>query len=174
MQKAKDIIGLPVIEIEKGEQTGSVKDFLLNDNWEIQAIVLEGKHWFSSTRIVEWEEIISFGKDAVTIENEKVIEHLDDVYNQFHPLYNGEKKILGLPILTVNGHELGMVDDVYFGGKMGRKIIGYELTDGLISDIQDGRKWLRAPKQITVGKDAIIVPVQSEQDLENSWINSKG
>nr|WP_253944867.1 hypothetical protein [Paenibacillus sp. NEAU-GSW1] len=61
------------------------------------------------------------------------------------------------------------MSDVYFYPFQGTQIIGYELTDGFISDLMEGRKWLRAPDDsdaVLLGEDAIIVPAVSETELE--------
>lgn len=165
MRKAKDIVGLPIIEIETGRQAGTAKDFLVDSSWMIQGVLLETKHWFSSPKYIAWDELISVGEDAITIPNEVAILQLKETSGLFC-MMSGANKIMGLPMITINGHQLGIVEDVYFGEKMDKKIIGYELTDGFISDLQEGRKWLPAPNQITIGEKAIIVPVHCEHNLE--------
>lgn len=165
MLKAKDIMGLPVIEVTAGKQLGNVKDFLLDSkDWSLQGILLETKHWFSSPRYVECQDVISFGEDAITIKDEQCVKGFESSV-EMNCLLNGNRKIKGLPVITVNGNQLGLVEDVYFGEELGKKIIGYELTDGFISDLTEGRFWLPAPEHITFGEDAIIVPLHSDQDL---------
>jgi uncharacterized protein YrrD len=165
MKRLLDIIGLPVIEVSTAKQLGEVEDFVVGSDWRLQGILLGAKHWFSSPKFIYWDNIISFGEDAVTIPNEAVLESNTD-FTEAHFLVSGSAKIKGLPVITVNGIQLGMVEDVYFEGNMGKNIIGYELSDGFISDLQEGRKWLRAPDKLTIGEEAIIVPVHCEQNLE--------
>jgi uncharacterized protein YrrD len=73
-------------------------------------------------------------------------------------LASGEHKLKGLPVITVNGRQLGFLEDVYFEEKLGRKIEGLEISDGFISDLKEGRKRLPAPDEATIGDDAVIVP----------------
>nr|WP_243864300.1 PRC-barrel domain-containing protein [Paenibacillus castaneae] len=83
--------------------------------------------------------------------------------------YTGLVKLKDLPVVTVQGLQLGRVSDVYFYPNQGTQIIGYELTDGFVSDVMEGRKWLRAPSDpdaVLLGEDAIIVPAVSEAELE--------
>lgn len=166
MRRAQDIIGLPVIEIETGKQVGTAKDFLIDRDWNLQGLLLETKHWFSSPRFVEWDAIIALGEDAVTIPDEDSVRDLDDADSALF-LASGSSKIKGLPVITVNGVQLGLVEDVYFGEEWGRKIVGYELTEGFLSDLKEGRKWLPSPDQVTLGEDAIIVPVRSDTQLKD-------
>ncbi len=165
MRKGQDIMGLPVIEIETGKQIGTAKDFLIDHDWHIQGVLLETKHWFSASRYVKWEDIIALGTDAVTIPNESAVITLEDD-QQLCYLEYGTTKIKGLPVITVNGIKLGMIEDVYFGEQWGRKIVGYELSEGLLSDLKEGRKWLPTPDCIKIGEDAIIVPVECEVQLQ--------
>jgi uncharacterized protein YrrD len=75
----------------------------------------------------------------------------------------------GTPIITVEGHQLGMVEDVYLQQDLGKQIVGFELSEGFLSDIRDGRKWLPLPKEAISGEDAIIVPLHCTQELEESF-----
>ncbi|MDF2670331.1 MAG: subunit of photosystem reaction center [Paenibacillus sp.] len=166
MRKAQDIIGLPVIEIETGKQIGTAKDFLIDHDWNLQGVLLETKHWFSAPRYVKWEAVIALGTDAITIPSELEVQSLEDDQELCYLEY-GATRIKGLPVITVSGNQLGMIEDVYFGEQWGRKIVGYELTEGLLSDLKEGRKWLPTPESIKIGEDAIIVPVSSESDLQD-------
>lgn len=165
MLKARDIIGMPVIDVTSGKQLGSVKDFYLNQHWELKAILLEGKHWFHTAKAIVCEDIISFGQDAITIYSEECVNHID-VDPEWVSFMSGNSKIKGRSMITVNGIQLGLIEDVYFEENKGKKVIGYELTEGFISDLTEGRKWLPAPHNITLGEDAIIVPLQSDLNLE--------
>ncbi|WP_127579562.1 PRC-barrel domain-containing protein [Paenibacillus koleovorans] len=166
MRKAQDIMGLPVIEIETGKQIGTAKDFLIDRDWNLQGVLLETKHWFSAPRYVKWDHVISFGADAVTIPDGQSVQTLEDGMELCY-FEHGSSKLKGLPIITVNGTNLGMVEDVYFGEQWGKKIVGYELSDGLLADWKDGRKWLPAPEDVTIGADAIIVPGDCDTQLQD-------
>ena len=60
-------------------------------------------------------------------------------------------------MLTVTGSELGRLENVYFLEEMGT-LIGYELTDGFLTDLKEGRKTLHPAERLTWGDDALIVP----------------
>lgn len=165
MQRVRDYIGLPVICVNSGNQIGTVQDVMIDTYWNIEGIMIDAKHWFSSIRYVEWEDIVSFGEDAVTVtdlEKVKELENSDSVYF----LECGKMPIKGSPLMTVNGEQLGRVEDVYFNQKMGKPLIGFEVSEGFISDIKDGRKWLPVPNEAVKGDDAIIVPVHCKDELQ--------
>jgi uncharacterized protein YrrD len=168
LRKARDIIGLPVLAVDSGKRVGHAKDILIDPTWHIRGIVLETKHWFSSLRFVEEANILACGEDAITIANENAIRNLNDD-NQLYAFISGKRCMKGTPVITVGGHQLGMVEDVYLEQDWGRQIVGFELSEGFLSDVRDGRKWLPLPVQAIRGEDAIIVPVHCTREIKGSF-----
>ncbi|SDD00792.1 Uncharacterized protein YrrD, contains PRC-barrel domain [Paenibacillus sp. UNCCL117] len=169
LKRTRDVIGLPVICVQTGKQVGAIKDVLLDDEWQVRAFILSDGHWFQEANCVEWEGVVAIGDDAVTIEREDLIKPLE-AEESWRLLLGGSRRIKGLPLLTVNGNQLGFVDDVYLDGESGRKVIGYEVTEGFISDLKEGRKWLPMPDSVKVGEDALIVPVHASEALEEIFV----
>lgn len=165
MLKAQDIMGLPVMEVETGKQLGVVEDLLLDKKDQLSGVLIEAKHWFSTPRYVPWEEIIAFGEDAVTVTSvDALLMWRED--NRLHPLRTGEDQWFDIPVMTMNGKQLGRIQDVYFDGKVDKQIVGYELTDGFVTDLMEGRKWLPIDDKVKKGTDAIFVPIQSENKMQ--------
>lgn len=71
--------------------------------------------------------------------------------------------MLGRPVITTNGKQLGILEEVYFDEKQGN-IVGYELSDGFMNDVMDGRQLICQPDQFLFGQDAFVV--QSPVDPE--------
>ena len=61
----------------------------------------------------------------------------------------------GRSVLLTSGYELGVIENVYFMEEMGT-IIGYELSDGWIDDLMEGRKVLKASEPLVWGQDVLI------------------
>ncbi|MCL6460223.1 MAG: PRC-barrel domain-containing protein [Gorillibacterium sp.] len=164
MRKARDIIGLPVIDLKTGRRIGTVKDIMFDSNWQIRCILLETKTWLITPRAVELDDTVSLGEDAVTVQETPTQTDcpvLKDAFFLFQ-----DKKIIGLPVLTKNGQELGLIEDVYFDEKLDKRIVGFEMSEGFLSDVTAGRKWLPFPEEALLGEDAVIVPVQSHQEVK--------
>jgi uncharacterized protein YrrD len=172
LRKAHDLIGLPVLTVDSGKQIGQVKDLLVDPEWNIRGIVLEVKMWFSALRYIPWEGIVAAGEDAITIPNESVIREFEHV-EECHAFLEGSRKIKGLPVVTVGGLKLGVVEDVYLTQDWGKQIVGYELSEGFISDLKEGRRWLPMPVSATKGEDAIIVPVHCAQEVEELFVSKE-
>ena len=73
-----------------------------------------------------------------------------------HHLKQGKEKLSGRPLLTSEGEKLGLVEDVYFMEELGT-IVGYEVTEGLIADIKEGRKVVKTEHPLTIGKDILVI-----------------
>ncbi|MEF2248281.1 MULTISPECIES: PRC-barrel domain-containing protein [unclassified Paenibacillus] len=169
MIKLQQLIGLSVFVMHSGKRIGTVKDAWFDEHWQLNGIIIDFASWFAtSLKVVPWSEVLSCGEDVVLISSEKAIVRMKS--NQImRAFYTGVTKLKDLPVVTVQGMQLGRVSDVYFYPFQGTQIVGYELTDGFVSDLMEGRRWLKAPsdkEQIMLGEDAIIVPAVSEAELE--------
>ncbi|UVI28069.1 PRC-barrel domain-containing protein [Paenibacillus spongiae] len=165
MIKLQHLIGLPVLEVDAGKQVGHVKDAWFDEHWQLGGIVLDaGRRFLSSMKTVLWNDVLICGEDAILIMNEASVRKAEpaEIQRSFH---TGPVRLKDLPVITIDGEQLGRVSDVYFNEIQGTQIVGYELTDGFIADVMEGRKWLPVPTDpdtVMLGENAIIVPAGSE------------
>lgn len=157
MHRSHDIIGLPVIEMKTGKEVGRVRDLLFDERWHYRGILLEYKGFFKQGRYLTAEVISAIGDDCVMIPDERVIS-----YYQQSPdwiaLLAGPDQLKGKPVVTTCGRYLGFIEDVYFQEKPA-KIVAYELSDGLLSDIMDGRQRVDQVDAI-LGEEIVIVSME--------------
>ena len=59
-------------------------------------------------------------------------------------------------MLSADGTELGIVEDILFDEETGR-VAGWRLSTGLIDDLLQGRPVLNEPLLLTMGEDALII-----------------
>lgn len=169
MVKLQQLIGLPVLVMKNGKRMGKVRDAWFDEQWRLIGLIMESGGLFTSTvKTVPWNEVMACGEDAVLIAAEKSVRRVktSEILRSF---LTGVVRMKDMPVVTVQGLQLGRVSDVYFYPFQGTQVIGYELTDGFISDLLEGRRWLRAPQEldaVLLGEDAIIVPAVSEAELE--------
>lgn len=154
MQRARDIIGLPVIERETGKEAGFARDLLFNEQWHYTGLLLVEKTLFHKGSYVPASAVVSFGVDCVII-GAGAIAPVDSSC-LWRTLRTGRAPLKGKPFVTVCGRHLGFVEDVYIEPHAGN-IVGYELSDGLLSDMMDGRMVFRNTQHITLGEDAVVV-----------------
>ncbi|HOJ10472.1 MAG TPA: PRC-barrel domain-containing protein [Clostridiales bacterium] len=75
-----------------------------------------------------------------------------------------DKKIEEVNVYSKSGKDLGIVKDILFDCKTGY-IEGFELTDGLIQDIIEGRKVVPLIGKYEYGKDYLLVGNDIEQEI---------
>ena len=170
MYKLQRMIGLPVIDESTAGGVGKVLDFWFDEHWALCGLLLKARRWWfkSYYEAVDWESVTACGPDAIVIPSKDAVRRLTaaEIGRTFH---TGPFRLRDMPLLTVDGRQLGRVSDVYFQENKGTPIVGFELTDGFVSDLIEGRKWLKTPTDpddVKFGEDAILVPARCEEDLE--------
>jgi len=159
------MLGLPVL-FTNGKQAGRVKDIWFDEFWSLVGVVLEPRALFRRAfKAVYWKDVVSCGEDALLIGEETEIATVDRkmLLRTFH---TGVVRLKDMPVYTKEGQHLGEVADVYFKETEGTQIIGYELTDGFLADVFEGRRRIFLPEQpgnVTLGEDAIFVPASYER-----------
>lgn len=156
MRSVCNLLGLPVMDVVTGKRVGTVKDVLITGAWRLRGIVLEYKSWFNSARYVEWKSLVSIGEDAVMINSAASVQSFKS-FPDTSLLGWGSAKLKGLPLVSVEGIQMGRLEDVYFSEKMEDSIVGLELSDGMLTDLQEGRRRIPVPPGAVRGEDAITV-----------------
>ena len=59
-------------------------------------------------------------------------------------------------MLTAEGEKLGLLEDVYFMEELGT-IIGYEVTEGLVADLVEGRRVVKTNASLTIADGRAIL-----------------
>lgn len=158
MRKAYEWIGLPVLDMKTGKRLGKIRDFIIDGDWQAQGLLLDYKQWFSPARYVAWNDVAVFGDDAVMVPDRSAVRKYEPAPGHFF-LMMGKRKVKGTPLVTAEGVHLGRVEDVYFSQKMEKRIVSYELSDGFLNDLREGRTRLPIPVGAERGEDVILVPV---------------
>jgi uncharacterized protein YrrD len=59
-------------------------------------------------------------------------------------------------LLTAEGEKLGLLEDVYFLEEVGT-IVGYEVTEGLVADLVEGRRVVKSNSKLTIASGRAIL-----------------
>ncbi|MEK3731356.1 MULTISPECIES: PRC-barrel domain-containing protein [Paenibacillus] len=166
--KLQEMIGLAVFDVESGKEVGRIHDFILDGKWLITGLELEGKALFSSyVKFIAWEDITAYGEDAVMIRSREAVQKLGTGHIPY-TYHVGKRRLKEMQVLTEDGVLLGRICDVYFEQEKGNTILGLEISDGFVSDLIEGRKWLPCTMDMVIGEHAVMVPPMSEQRLEKA------
>lgn len=149
--------GLPVYELASGQKLGEVCDVSISSNGSVVGLLVKKGAFVKKTCQVKVDNVASFGCDGIMVNSLSALEALET-----EPEYTFEhnQSLAGKMLLSKEGEQLGLVDDVYFMEELGT-IVGYELTDGFFSDIKNGKRVVKSIGPPAIGKDAIIVTVKS-------------
>ena len=159
MRRTREIVGLPVLNLKSGDQIGWVQDVVFDeDNRKISGVLLESAHIFHSNKGIPREYVAAVGKDALTISDHVVQEVLGVKWS--------EK--VGNQVFTQGGEAKGTIEDVFLDDSA-ENIVGFEVSDGLFSDLLEGRGTILQENVMVDGKDVLIV-----EDQVSPWDQKEG
>jgi uncharacterized protein YrrD len=158
MRKALDVVGLPIVCLETGEEIGNVRDILCDLDWRVLGVVLQEGNWFHSGAYIPSEHIYAVGEDCLTVTGKDAITSLQTLAeSDTVGLVTGKRKLKGKTVITTAGEHLGKVEDVYFSSDW-EKLVAYELSNGWIADVTAGRKRLSTAPTVAISEENLIVP----------------
>ncbi|MCR2042842.1 PRC-barrel domain-containing protein [Anaerosalibacter massiliensis] len=155
MIRYKDLIGANVVEEKNGEKIGEISDVIFTDDFEkfIGFLIEDGK-FLKQKKKIFIDDILSFGKDVIIIDSEKVLSIKKNNVNE--GITGEDIKFIDKEILTENGECLGYIKDLLFNYEK-EKLIGYIITEGIIEDITKGRSFVPNLSNIKINKENLIV-----------------
>ncbi|NLI61011.1 MAG: hypothetical protein GX375_06215 [Clostridiales bacterium] len=168
MKKAQDIIGLPIISIDKAVVLGEVKGFLIEPNeGKIKYLLIMDDKWYLGGKLIAFDSILSIGRDAITIHKEEDLQQFSEVQDAIE-LAEKSITIVGAKVFTEKGQYMGTVTEYFINGRDG-KISRYQLDDGR------GSILIEHPKIISFGSKALVVEEElvEEKLIEEDQIIKK-
>lgn len=148
------IDGLPIIDRSSGREYGEVIDILMKKG-TITGILVDQIGWLNRHLIFPLDSIYSFGEDGIMVDSTPRYTFFTKKMNGTLLLKNGKQRLRGVPLFSKEGMKLGLIDDVYFCENSGT-IVGYEVTDGFVADLLEGRKIVRQAELVVGGGRAIL------------------
>ena len=158
MRTFSSIKGQPVLDLQTGERLGAVSDLSVAEDGKIEGLLVKSGTLLKKTFLVSPESVHSYGEGGVMVEG---CEDLLPLQDKPARTLEHQGKLSGMMLYSQEGSELGLLEDVYFSEELGT-IVGYELTDGFFSDFLEGKRMIKPVDPPAIGKDAIIVNVDTE------------
>lgn len=166
LHRYSEVLNLPVICADSGEKAGVVKDILFDLNGrEVKALLLESKGLIPSRRTVLRSNLLRLGDNAAIIGSASCVSNMNR--KAYKDAFEDEARPLGLRVYSKDGGELGIVKDVIFDIQSG-KIEGFEISDGLLQDIIQGRKILPLFGSVEFGEELAIVENEAVDEMEDT------
>jgi len=138
MLKGRELLSLPVITLEEKKFLGEVKDLIYNPfNGEILGVIIENAGWFKEAKGFLYKEIIEFNDDGLVVADDSVVRSLSQI-PELKDVPLQDIDIRGFIVEDCQGQSIGVVQDLVFSKETG-KITGYEISDGVLQDLLNGR-----------------------------------
>lgn len=157
MPKGREFLGLPLLETVTGRRLGEVEDLVFNpEKHIISGFLIDKGNWFRLAKQIPRPLIRQVEMDLIKVENPEAVElsHGDCLVSALN----------GRTVKTIHGKVLGKVQDAVVDEQC-KFVTGFEISDGLISDLVTGRAIIQRSSVISESEHALVV----EDKLEKIW-----
>jgi len=165
MRRGKEVIGKKIVALSGEVHADQVRDLIFDVTGQrLLGLLVDEGGWFHAARVLPFEQVKSIGEDAVMITDLNAVVSARDVPGLSEVL-SSNHKLIGTQLMTTDGEDLGSLADLYFDEQSGR-VIGYDVSGGIFSDLSGGRSYVPASDDFQLGKDVATVPPEVARQLE--------
>jgi uncharacterized protein YrrD len=161
--KGNDMIGMPIVAYDTGEEIKKVKDLIFDSNSKLIGFLVEEKFWWN-TQVLPVHSIKVMGPDAIVASSATAIVSARRL-PEIKQALKGNIVFTGTKIVTEEGYDLGTIADLYFDKYTGA-IEGYEVWGGLFADANCPVSFVPAPPNFKIGQDVAFVPSEIAAMME--------
>jgi uncharacterized protein YrrD len=159
LARATELLGMPVVTIDGGEDIAEVKDVVFNPQTnELLGFTLNKRGRFRGPmrQLLAWSSVSAVGQDAVMVENAGALGEPADVPADLADPPPG-RDVIGNAVVTDSGVQLAYVTDVVIEvGRPRASVVGYAMDNG---------QFLPIPFQLAVSGEILVVPAVVEDFL---------
>ncbi|MBI1902510.1 MAG: PRC-barrel domain-containing protein [Planctomycetia bacterium] len=165
MCKGNQIIGLPVIAVDRGVEVEQVKDLVVDRaHKRVVALLVEKGGWFGApARVLPLRDVQAFGEDAVMVRSSEAIVEAGKVADIQEAL-DRHLRLKGTKLISSEGRELGTIRDIDFDPRTG-DVKSFEVSRGVLADMISGRSVVSASDDAVVGDDAVVVSADAAAEI---------
>ncbi|SDY48652.1 Uncharacterized protein YrrD, contains PRC-barrel domain [Evansella caseinilytica] len=156
MRTFKKVKGAPVFFVDSRLHVGKITDIILSEN-SVKGFWIQTSRWWSKKRFLPLERLADEDGEGLYVKPGTALIPIPHKAQRFS---NGNQPLLGKAMVDKEGTTLGIVEDVYFLPDTG-KIVGYELTEGLFSDLTQGIKVVKPKSPNIKWENSFIVLTES-------------
>ncbi len=165
MQRGKEVLNKKIVSINGDVQAEHVRDLIFDPNGQhLLALLVDEGGWFHAAKVIPFDRVRSIGEDAVMVDSLDAVVSARDVPGM-SDILSGNHKLIGTPLMTTDGEDLGQLADLYFDELTGQ-VTGYDMSGGVFADMGSGRSFVPAAAELLLGKDVALVPPEVAQQME--------
>lgn len=162
MIRGRDLVGLPVLAGRTLQRIGRVQEVLLSAAGDrVCGLVLDAGGWLRPRRVLDFTAVHAVGPTHLLAAERYLTADTPNLCC---------RDLLGLPVLTAAGEDLGALDDFRFDPADGR-ITALQLTRGLVDDLFQGKAMFPLAGPVTAGADAILVDATGSVDFSGGALS---
>lgn len=136
MLLGRKILSLPVVTEKDKKPIGEVKDIIYDpEKNQIVGYLVDIGGWLREGKGFLHNDLLKREEDCLVIKDESIIKKISKMDNVREVI---NKDIRGLRVELEDGRFIGVIQDLVVDDLTG-KITGYEISDGFIQDLLDGR-----------------------------------
>ena len=155
MKKSAEVIDLPIVSIENGDEIGHVKNLVINpDTGSADFLTIEHVDWQVSVKAIPFKKIVGIGEYAVTVESKSSILDLNEIPIA-NELISKNIQVTGTKLITRKGELLGEILEYYIDETNG-KILGVLMHYQGEDIVLDQESILTYGEKISIGTDDAI------------------
>lgn len=170
--KGSDVLGLKVISVLEGKELHPVNDIIYDPALnKVTALLIDKGGWFSDARVIAIEDVQSIGEDAVIIESSDRVRPASSVNQRTANIARDDINLTKTRIITDKGTDVGTITDIFFDSN--GNVTEFEVSQGMFSTVQSGKKRIHVSDIITIGVDATVVKEDAKTTMA-SQANEQG
>jgi len=163
MIKGREILSLPVFTLNDRKQIGEVKDIIYDPlRGIVLGYIVDTGGWIRESKGFLHADLVHQDDDCLQIMDESVIKNVGSLPAIKNAL-DEKKDIRGLRVESPDGRYIGIIRDLVLNGESG-EITGYEISDGVIQDLLDGRSTVPSAG-LNIASDKVVTLPEGELDM---------
>ncbi|MBU9720670.1 MULTISPECIES: PRC-barrel domain-containing protein [Bacillaceae] len=154
MRSLKKVKGTPVFFEKKNKYIGKITDLILTEREAaVQGYWVHDHRWWSKKHFLPLDKIADEDGNGVYVKEGTT---LKTVYKFNKRFVDGSGHSFGKTLREKDGSIIGIIEDVYFLPDSG-KIVGYEISEGLFSDLKHGIKVFKPQSPLIETEESFVV-----------------
>lgn len=159
--RARDVVGLPVVTINGGEDAAEIRDVVYDaERHDLIGFTLNKRGWFRGTlgSTLAADDVVAIGADAVMVDDEDALDEgrRDD---ELAPSSNVD--VIGDTVVSASGKVIGDVVDVVLETGPRPKVAGYEV------ETESSKLFVPSSAQVALSGDNLVLPAGAEEFTAN-------
>lgn len=162
--RAKDVIGLPVVTIDGGEDAAEIRDVVYDsERHHLVGFTLNKRGWFRGQLVATLHapDVVGIGPDAVMVADEAALAEKASSHDPLAEPKAVSHAVIGATVVSSGGATLGQVVDVVIETGARPKAVGYEVQ------VEDGTIFVPSSVQMAVSEANLVVPAEAEEFTAN-------